>query len=121
MVACIMEAQLEYMHIALDFFFFARLGGDLHAQSGLISKISASELRGKFIKSALLVGYRHKINSCVDMLCTQYFYLSMFSLASASALGSPCRVQWRKYPQKYACGGGGGVQRDPTGHLSSQA
>ncbi len=32
------------------------LGADLFAQSVLISKISASELSGKFIKSALLVG-----------------------------------------------------------------
>ena len=31
-------------------------GADLYAQSVLINKISASELRRKYIKSALLVG-----------------------------------------------------------------
>ncbi len=36
---------------------FARLGADLHAQSVLIDKISASELTRTFIGSALLVGY----------------------------------------------------------------
>ncbi len=35
---------------------FARLAPDLYAQSVIIDKISASELRRKFIKSALLVG-----------------------------------------------------------------
>ncbi len=39
---------------------FARLAPDLCAQSVLISKISASELRRKFIKSALLVGLVQK-------------------------------------------------------------
>ena len=34
----------------------ARCGTDLHAQSVLVNKISASELSRKFIKSALLVG-----------------------------------------------------------------
>ena len=37
---------------------FASSSTDLHAQSALIDKISASELRRKFIKSALLVGYQ---------------------------------------------------------------
>ena len=35
---------------------FARFGADLHAQSVLVSKNSASDLSRKFIKSALLVG-----------------------------------------------------------------
>ena len=35
---------------------FCTLGANLHAQSVLISKISASELRKRLIKSALLVG-----------------------------------------------------------------
>ncbi len=35
---------------------FARWAPDLHAQSVIINKISASELSQKFIKSALLVG-----------------------------------------------------------------
>ncbi len=35
---------------------FARLAPDLHAQSVISNKISASELRRNFIKSALLVG-----------------------------------------------------------------
>ncbi len=35
---------------------FACFGIDLHAQSVLINQISASELRRKFTKSALLVG-----------------------------------------------------------------
>ncbi len=34
------------------------LGADLHAQSVLVNKISASELSRKFIKNALLVGYK---------------------------------------------------------------
>ncbi len=36
---------------------FCTLGNDLHAQLVIINKISASELRRKFIKSALLVGH----------------------------------------------------------------
>ncbi len=36
---------------------FARWAPDLHAQSVIINKISASELSQKFIKSALLVGF----------------------------------------------------------------
>ena len=39
-----------------DFFFFARFGTDLHAQSVLSNKISASELRRKFVKGPLSVG-----------------------------------------------------------------
>ncbi len=35
---------------------FCTFGADLHAQSALINSISASELSGRFIKSALLVG-----------------------------------------------------------------
>ena len=50
-----MEAQLEYIHDAYTF--FACLAPDLYAQSVLIKKNSASELKRKFIKSALLVGW----------------------------------------------------------------
>ncbi len=50
-----MEAQLEYVHVTC--MFFARLDADLYAQSVRIDNISASELRRKFIKSALLVGH----------------------------------------------------------------
>ncbi len=39
---------------------FARLAADSHAQSGLVGKISATDLMRKFIKSALLVGYSSK-------------------------------------------------------------
>ncbi len=53
-VACKMEAQSEYVHVAHTF--FCIFGADLHAQLVLINKISASELRRKSIKSALLVG-----------------------------------------------------------------
>ncbi len=35
---------------------FCTFGADLHAQSVLINKISASEISRKFINSALLVG-----------------------------------------------------------------
>ncbi len=49
-----MEAQLEYVHVACTL--FSRLAPDLRAQSVLSNKISALELRRKFIKSALLVG-----------------------------------------------------------------
>ena len=35
---------------------FCMFGADLHAQSALVNKISASELSRKFVKSALLVG-----------------------------------------------------------------
>ena len=38
---------------------FCRFDADLHAQSVIIDKISASELSRKFIKSALLVGHHH--------------------------------------------------------------
>ncbi len=46
---------------------FCTFGTDLHAQSVLINKISASELSQKFIKSALLVGC-----VCVCVQCTQH-------------------------------------------------
>ncbi len=36
---------------------FGTFGSDLHAQSALTNKISASELSRKFIKSAVLVGW----------------------------------------------------------------
>ncbi len=56
-----MEAQSEYVHVAhtwFFFFFFLQVWrADLHAQSVLINKISASELSRKFIKSALVVGH----------------------------------------------------------------
>ncbi len=38
---------------------FATFGPDLHAQSVLSNKISASELSRKFVKSTLLVGLQH--------------------------------------------------------------
>ncbi len=50
MAVCKMEAQSEYVHVAHTF------GTNLHAQSVLINKISASELSREFIKTALLVG-----------------------------------------------------------------
>ncbi len=40
---------------------FCKFGTDLYAQLVLINKISTSELRQKFIKSALLVGFNRKI------------------------------------------------------------
>ncbi len=49
-----MEAQSEYVHIAYTL--LPRLGADSHAPSVLSNKISASEIRRKFVKSALLVG-----------------------------------------------------------------
>ncbi len=54
-LACKMEAQSEHVHIACTF--LARSAPDLHAQSAPSDIISASELRRKFIKGALLVGY----------------------------------------------------------------
>ncbi len=53
-MGCKVEAQLEYVHVAC--MFFARYGADLYAQTVLIKKNSASELRRKLTKSALLVG-----------------------------------------------------------------
>ena len=38
-------------------------GADLHAQSVLIDRISASEFSRKFIKSALLVGYYNYLHA----------------------------------------------------------
>ena len=49
-----MEAQSE--HVSIAHAVSQRLAPDLHAQSVLADKIPASELRRKFIKSALLVG-----------------------------------------------------------------
>ncbi len=54
MGVCKMEAQLEYV-CTRCILILACLGADLHAQSVLSNKISASELKRKFIKSALLV------------------------------------------------------------------
>ena len=48
-----MEAQLEYVHVAHTFF-FARSRTDLHAQSVLIGKISASELRRKLCQECVV-------------------------------------------------------------------
>ncbi len=54
-VAYKVEARSEHVHVACTL--FARLDADLHAQSVLWrQKFLASELRGKFVKSALLVG-----------------------------------------------------------------
>ncbi len=50
-----MEARSEHVHIAYKF--FAVFGADLYAQSVISNKNPASELRRKFIKGALLVGY----------------------------------------------------------------
>ncbi len=48
-------------------------GTDLSAQSVLISKISSSELRRKFVKSALLVGERERSGqTCVEMHSADY-------------------------------------------------
>ncbi len=55
MVVYKIKAQLEYTVYTLHTR-FCTLGVDLYAQSVLINKISASELRQEFIKSALLVG-----------------------------------------------------------------
>ena len=46
-LVCKMEAQSEYVNIA--YMFFARLGADSYAHSVLTDKISASELRRKFV------------------------------------------------------------------------
>ncbi len=46
-----MEAQSEHVHIAYRF--FCTSGGDLHAQSVLVNKISASEFCRNSIMSAL--------------------------------------------------------------------
>ena len=54
-VACKMEAQSEHVRVAYTF--FARLAPTCMLSRCLITKISASELRRKLIKSALSVGY----------------------------------------------------------------
>ena len=51
---------------------FRTFGTDLHAQSVLINKISASELRRKFIKGPLLVGYAIPGTMCTT--CKQFLY-----------------------------------------------
>ncbi len=58
-VICKMEAQLENAHISYTF--FARLAPSCMLSRCLFTKISASELSRKFIKSALLVGYHYTI------------------------------------------------------------
>ncbi len=70
-----MEAQSECLHVA---YMFLTFGADLHAQSVLINKISASELRQKFIKSALLVGSASLKNfflviNSVSFSCSSFF------------------------------------------------
>ncbi len=50
-----MEAQSE--HVTRCVHILARSAPTCHAQSAFSNKISASELRRKFTKSALLVGY----------------------------------------------------------------
>ena len=52
--ACKVEAQSEYVQVAYTF--CARLAPELRARSALGNEISASELRRKLVKSALLVG-----------------------------------------------------------------
>ena len=54
MVVCKMEAQSEHARVAYTF--FARLEPTCMLGRCLLTKLSASELRRKFIKSALLVG-----------------------------------------------------------------
>ena len=46
---------------------FCTFGTDLYAQSVLINKIFASELRRKFIKNALLVGFQHTSSSPLNI------------------------------------------------------
>ena len=53
-----MEDQMEFIHVEYIVHVFARLAQIFcFAQSVLVNKISASELRRKFIESALLVGH----------------------------------------------------------------
>ncbi len=69
-VACKVGAQSEHAHVARTF--FATFGADLHAPSVIGSEISASELRRKFIESALLVGWESNLSearkSSIDWL-----------------------------------------------------
>ncbi len=62
-----MDGQSEYvtrcMHV------LARLAPDLYAPSVLVSKISASELSRKFIKSAPSVGYLHTCRHTSEIYC----------------------------------------------------
>ncbi len=53
-MACKMKAHLEYIHVA--HMFFACLAPICMLSRCFIDKISASELRQKFIKGALLAG-----------------------------------------------------------------
>ncbi len=62
-----METQSEYVHVACTL--RARLVPILHAQSVLSNKISASELRRKFIEGALLVGFYFDMFSCGRFAC----------------------------------------------------
>ncbi len=57
-------------------------GADLYAPSVLISKISASELSRKFIKSALLVGESELYNNNKKTCCTKSSKCSIFSGSS---------------------------------------
>ncbi len=75
MVACKIEAQLEYVHVAYTFCMF---GTVLYAQLALINKISASELNWKFNKGPLLVGYNknHLCFTLAEKYCNILEYLS---------------------------------------------
>ncbi len=54
---------------------FYTLCSDLHAQSVLINKISASELRRKLVKSALLVGKNNAISALPRYFSTKNIVL----------------------------------------------
>ncbi len=77
------EAQLEYVQNTLHTHTrFCTFGADLQGQSPLISKISASELSRKSIKSALLVGKEEVISAespclsaCVEVSLWLFFLL----------------------------------------------
>ncbi len=53
---------------------FCTSGTDLHAQSVLVNKISASELRRKFIKSALLLVGKHNFFNLKKKVFLTYDY-----------------------------------------------
>ena len=100
-----MGAQSEYVHVAHTF--LAHLAPLLYAQSVLRNKISASELRRKFMKSALLVGTTHSICGPLNLRRDYYFSLpSPFLPASPSLAKSPPSPLLLLHPQ--ACGGGEG-------------
>ncbi len=62
MVVC-KTKKLSWNMYTLHALFFCTFGAGSHVQPVLVTKISASELRRKPIKSALLVGYDSECNS----------------------------------------------------------